>query len=104
MAFKAWWGHQHMVGIICPPWVLLYLRDEMEETKTWWGPHTVTMPTGAPVESRFKKDLNLQRHFFGRHKSLLDKTTLELRNKNWDYLSKLRFSCTTILPPKKDYK
>ena len=32
-----------------------YNRVEVE-AKTWWGP--VTMPTGAPVESRFKKDHN----------------------------------------------
>ena len=71
-----------------------YNRVEVE-AKTWWGP--VTMPTGAPVESRFKKDHNLQIHIptfadpfsDSLHKSFLDKTTLKLRNKNWGYLLNL---------------
>ena len=47
-----WWAYS------VPP---EYNRVEVE-AKTWWGP--VTMPTGAPVESRSKKDLNLQIHIF----------------------------------------
>jgi hypothetical protein len=60
VAFKTWWGHQYMLyaeHTLSPPG---YYRVEME-AKTWWGP--ITMPTGAPVKSRFKKEFNLQIHY-----------------------------------------
>ena len=38
-----WWGHQYMVGIICPPgWNKVKLA-----AKTWWG--HVPIPTGVPA-------------------------------------------------------
>ena len=34
VAFKTWWGHQYMLGIICPPgWNRIKVA-----AKTWWGP------------------------------------------------------------------
>ena len=45
-----WWAYSAPLG---------YNRVKVE-AKTWLGP--VTMPTGAPVGSRFTKDLKLQIH------------------------------------------
>ena len=42
VAFKTWWGHQHMVGIICPAgWSRVKVA-----AKIFWG--LVSMPTGTP--------------------------------------------------------
>ena len=45
MAFKTWWRHQYMVGIICPP----PGRNRVKlGAKPWCGP--VPMPTGAHIK------------------------------------------------------
>ena len=46
VTFKAWWGHQYKVGIICYPPPRDWNRVKVA-SKTQWGP--VNMPTGAPV-------------------------------------------------------
>ena len=65
-----------------------------------------TMPTGAPAESQFTKDLNLQIHIptfnlsdpfsASLHNSFFDNSTLKLGNKNCVYILKLIFACTTF--------
>ena len=43
VAFKTWWGHQYMVGIICP---LSWNRTKVADI-TWWGPVPMSPCTQA---------------------------------------------------------